>query len=474
MSEGDRVIGPRVRAVENMVARAREKTGRRSGGPACVNCRVTLWMSFFFDGTNNHRGRDFPRSHSNVAALFDSHIDDRDEGVFRFYYEGVGTAFDFAGRHQRVPVVSRAGLSVRWEDRDGYVERESTLRQALGGGLDIRLEKAIYELQETVEEQQARTRVDEINVAAFGFSRGATQARAFLNWLAEHSKISRRGDSLTYDGIPLNVKFLGLFDTVESVGGAGTNRQPELVKTSVPPFVQKCLHIVAAHELREAFPVTVLGTNRYAQVVYPGAHADIGGGYEDNDQGRSIMLARVAALQMLDHARGAGLKMRSPAEMAASPLWREQYAPSFDVPTAAHAALTGYLGHVRKKSGLMAEVFEAHMELYWAWIDAGLAIEDVRLKREALQGPSRAGSTAGRKQFMTMAHMLRNQARTAQGRGALRFPPNRDAVPAEVEHFFENYVHDAFAHFSMTGGTMQSDFSIADYYELRSIQAPRA
>ena len=116
----------------------------------------------------------------------------------------------------------------------------------MGGVLDIRLEKAIYELQETVEEQQARTRVDEINVAAFGFSRGATQARAFLNWLAEHSKISRRGDSLTYDGIPLNVKFLGLFDTVESVGGAGTNRQPELVKTSVPPFVQKCLHIVAA------------------------------------------------------------------------------------------------------------------------------------------------------------------------------------------------------------------------------------
>lgn len=54
MTNGDRVIGPRVRAVENMVARAREKTGIRSGGPACLNCRVTLWMSFFFDGTNNH------------------------------------------------------------------------------------------------------------------------------------------------------------------------------------------------------------------------------------------------------------------------------------------------------------------------------------------------------------------------------------------------------------------------------------
>lgn len=46
MSGDDKVIGPRVKAVENMVARAREKTGVKSGGPACVNCHVPLWLSF--------------------------------------------------------------------------------------------------------------------------------------------------------------------------------------------------------------------------------------------------------------------------------------------------------------------------------------------------------------------------------------------------------------------------------------------
>lgn len=76
MSGGDEVIGPRVRAVENMVARARDRTRTRSGAPACVNCRVTLWLSFFFDGTGNHRSSDFPRNHSNVAALFDAHLED--------------------------------------------------------------------------------------------------------------------------------------------------------------------------------------------------------------------------------------------------------------------------------------------------------------------------------------------------------------------------------------------------------------
>lgn len=474
MTEVDRVIGPRVRAVENMVARARERTSSSSGAPACINCHMTVWMSFLFDGTNNHGERDFPRSHSNVVALFDAHLDDREKGIRRFYYEGVGTEFEFEDRYVQVPVPSRTGTSIRWEERHGYSERESSWRKGFGGGLDIRLEKALFDFHMGVEDSRSATRVDEINIAVFGFSRGATQARAFANWLAEHSKVSRQGSRLAYDGIPLNVKFLGLFDTVESVGGAGVNRQPELVKTSVPPFVQKCLHIVAAHELRNAFPLTGLGTDRYTQVVYPGAHADIGGGYEDEHQGRSDRLARVAALQMLDHARGAGLKMRSLEEMRASGLWQEQYAPSFNVPPRVHQALAAYMGKVRQTSGRLSDVLQAHMELYWAWIDSGLAIEDAHMKREALPRPSRRRPAPGSRQFVTMAHLLRHRARTVQGRGSPQAAPDRDVVPGEVEDFLETYVHDSFEHFSMSGGTMLTDLSIADYYDIRTVLAPRA
>ncbi len=135
---------------------------------------------------------------------------------------------------------------------------------------------------------------------------------------------------MSYDGIPLNFKFLGLFDTVESVGMAGTNKLPELIKTKVPNFVQKCTHIVAAHELRDAFPLTIVNGNHRC-VVYPGAHADIGGGYAANQQGRSHYLARIALLQMLDEARGAGLKMMSPGEMQASEEWAKTYKPSYAV-----------------------------------------------------------------------------------------------------------------------------------------------
>ncbi|WP_143699227.1 DUF2235 domain-containing protein [Xanthomonas oryzae] len=91
MNDDVNVIAPRVRAVENMVARSREKTNSKQGGPACVNCHVKMWLSFFFDGTGNHRDNDFPRNHSNVAALFDAHIDDRGNAIASLYYQGIGT-----------------------------------------------------------------------------------------------------------------------------------------------------------------------------------------------------------------------------------------------------------------------------------------------------------------------------------------------------------------------------------------------
>ncbi len=469
MSGDDKVIGPRVKAVENMVARAREKTGTKSGGPACVNCHVPVWLSFFFDGTGNHRRNDFPRNHSNVAALYDAHFSKVREGVAAFYYEGIGTPFEFEGRYERVPVVSRGG-TLRWEDREGYREGSSSWNKGFGGGLENRLEKAIFDFQTAVELQGSRTRIDEINVAAFGFSRGATEARAFMHWLASHSKVKRSGSTLTYDGIPLNIKFLGIFDTVESVGWAGANRRPELVKVSVPEFVKKCFHVVAAHELRDAFPLTVLGTNRYTQVVYPGAHADVGGGYADKEQGRSNKLARLALLQMLDHARGAGLKMLSVAEMKASKAWTNVYSPSFDLPPSHKAALDRYLAKVPKREGSLRDVIESHMTLYWGWIDSGLAMQDLEQKRAALPD---GYHNPDDKSLRLMQQLLLSKGRTRAARsGDLKH--SNISVSPDVEHFFENYVHDSYEHFSLSGGTMMTDMSTADYYKVRTLLNPQA
>ena len=420
-------------------------------------------IGVFFDGTGNHKGKDFPKNHSNVAALFDAHVEDLDLAAFKFYYEGLGREFNFKDRYEEVMVPSRGGAHK--SQRYGYDESDGR-KMGLGfaDGITARLEKAVFEVTDQIQKQRGFSRVDEINVSVFGFSRGATEARAFVNWLAKHSKVQTSGTSLLFDGVPLNIKFLGLFDTVESVGMAGTNKLPDLIKTKVPAFVQKCTHIVAAHELRDAFPLTVVnGTHRC--VVYPGAHADIGGGYTNGEQGRSSSLARIALLQMLDEARGAGVKLMSVGEMQRTKAWERLYKPSFDVPKESVTALNKYVAAVNPK-GALAQHFKAHMDPYWSWIDSGLAIADVETKR--LQYKADHTRQA---EFQRMHHMLSFQARTDEGKGTKKVS-NPSALPSAVKDFFSHYVHDSFEHFSATGGTLQNDLSVADYYHLRETRQP--
>ena len=456
-------ITPKVRAVENMVSRARAKT-KINTGSACPVCHVALWISVLFDGTGNHREKDFPKNHSNVAALFDAHNQEPERGVSALYYEGLGRQFAFKDRYEEVKVPARGGTYT--SKREGYAESDGrVLGLGFADGITERLEKALFDFCKTVDDWRGQRRVDEINIAAFGFSRGATEARAFIHWLAAHSKVKIQGASLSYEGIPLNIKFLGLFDTVESVGMAGTNKLPDLIKTKVPGYVQKCTHIVAAHELRDAFPLTVVNGNHRC-VVYPGAHADIGGGYAAQQQGRSAALARIALLQMLDEARGAGLKMLSVGEMKSSDEWEKSYKPSFEVPSEAIAALNRYMAEV-KPSGTVAQHFQSHLTPYWKWIDSGMAMADVQIKQKADQHHAERQA-----EYQRMRHMLRFQARTPQGRGEGGGTVDSNAVAKSIADFYSRYVHDSFEHFSATGGTLQNDLSTPDYYHLRQLNQP--
>ena len=466
-------LTPKVRAVENMVQRARGATYKTTS-PACPVCHIPMWISLFFDGTGNHKDKDFPTKHSNVAALLHAHVNEPDQGIIPLYYEGLGRKFSFKDRYEETKVHTRGG--VQTIKREGYEESDDrVMGLAFADGISARLEKAIFDVVDAIQTQRSLSRVDEINLAVFGFSRGATEARAFVHWLAAHSKVKVQGSTLSFDDIPLNIKFLGIFDTVESVGWAGANEMPDVIKTTVPPFVQKCSHIVAAHELRNAFPLTTVdGAHRC--VVYPGAHANVGGGYAPNEQGRSNSLARVALLQMLDEARGAGLKLMSIDEMKSSVDWEKIYKPSFEIPPEAVTALNGYLAAV-KPSGTLRQHFEAHMTPYWAWIDSGLAMQDIQSKKAVF-----AGDAKRRDEFRRMEFILRYEARTLQGRGQndtpldepMTFKSSAKAAPPvePVATFFKTYVHDSFEHFSMTGGTLQKDLSDADYYHLRKTCQP--
>lgn len=180
-----------------------------------------------------------------------------------------------------------------------------------------------------------RGHVIKIYYSIFGFSRGAAEARVFANWFLWlcqfDARLSNR-DGVTLGTIPVTFDFMGLFDTVASVGLASSAPVPgahghygwadtehSLRLPEVPP--SNCLHLVSGHELRRSFPLdSIMYKNNCpancTEVVMPGVHSDVGGGYLPKEQGRGKdpqgedMLSRIPLSMMYRRARLAGVPLK--------------------------------------------------------------------------------------------------------------------------------------------------------------------
>nr|WP_282575877.1 DUF2235 domain-containing protein [Acinetobacter schindleri] len=119
---------------------------------------------------------------------------------------------------------------------------------------------------------------------------------------------------------PMEIQFLGIFDTVASFGLPATNMPNKLSFKGrdmvVDPRVKNCLHLVAGNELRFAFPVDSIHIDEklanprtWKEIVYPGMHSDVGGGYEPSSQTISNNFARIPLKDMLESAENSGVKI---------------------------------------------------------------------------------------------------------------------------------------------------------------------
>lgn len=279
-----------------------------------AKCRLYPKLSFFFDGTGNNREIDSPLGRlSNVAKLFDLAIEDRPgRHASKRYISGVGTPFKFP---KLIGYTDKLA-----EDKGGI------FGLGLGVGGDTRIEYALAEFSRILKIDWSSASwkcMQFINVAIFGFSRGATEARAFVRKLIERH-CERAESGLIWiapngERVPLRINFMGLFDTVASVGGPSRHFS-WASELAIPPEVERCVHYVAAHEVRAAFPLdSVRGDRVYPtnceEVVYPGVHSDVGGGYAPDEQGRSNMLARIPLRHMIADAVRAGVPMKLPAQL---------------------------------------------------------------------------------------------------------------------------------------------------------------
>jgi hypothetical protein len=369
------------------------------------SCSGQIFVGLFFDGTDNNRERDYvkppidKRSHSNVVRLFHTHKESDQEGYFRFYVPGVGTPFDkigdkaikYGGVNLGSAFAEKAEGRIIWglvsvlNAVHAYIYRAPLIQDdqakqiSNNGGsrnsIDYfaLLKPKVGQLQAAI--RGKKPRVEQINISVFGFSRGAAQARAFCNWLFKLSESV--GDGWELAGVPLRVHFLGIFDTVASVGSANLFDNGMLSghmswaddNLEIHPGIERCVHYVAAHENRACFPldsVRVKSTypaNAY-EVMYPGSHSDVGGGYAPGDLGVSHVpddfISIVPGVHMYHEARMSGVPLLAWHEL------RKEFQSDLTPSAAAAKAFNDYLHAAGRHSAPVETLHHHHMSLYFS------------------------------------------------------------------------------------------------------------
>lgn len=233
--------------------------------------RRQLQVGVFFDGTGHHKDVDrqlTDRDVTNIGKLHDLYRDEPGDYVRRIYVPGPGAI----GAVEQTP--------------NGRTEAEASVVGLAfatgpeGGQARIRLAKTY--LRRVL---NAHPDVDRITFDVFGFSRGAALARHFVN--------------LIHDGLPgvripasvaLEVRFLGLFDTVGSFYWPGNDDEGTFNLHLHGGSAQRVVHYTARHEIRVNYPLSSLKDangrlpGNFSEIELPGAHGDVGGGYENPDK----------------------------------------------------------------------------------------------------------------------------------------------------------------------------------------------
>ena len=246
-----------------------------------------LQIGVFFDGTGNNmfNDRQLPdRDITNVAKLFDLYPNDATNGYYPIYIHGVGTITGQASE-------------------DGFITSEDLAGLGTGVGPEgghARIELALRQLRPILEANPDAT----ITFDVFGFSRGAALARHFVNLIhrwpetltVPEFRLDRPGYQpplrriLAFPPRPIpfpQVRFVGLFDTVGSFYWPGTARNLDFDLYIASGSAARVVQLTAHHEIRRNFPLSSIADaqgnhpGNFAEIVLPGAHSDVGGGYEN-------------------------------------------------------------------------------------------------------------------------------------------------------------------------------------------------
>lgn len=288
------MVGEKDPSVAQRVARASaQDAGTAPADTISAGCGLVR-AGVFFDGTGNSRDH-VPVAgvtwHTNVDILEENYIEQqstvievngqpRETSYFSIYMRGIGvnasgeTEDDWLALHPPPRPLRQLGRSGRYyRPAAGLVFFPGPRGMGWGTGpegVESRVNEAYDRLERRIRSQMPGTQPCDIWFDVFGFSRGAVAARDFANGI--------KGREFTYGESQVRTKFLGIFDTVSSMGEGGHTGNHENVSLNTSGNVaEKIVHITAKDEIRQYFPLTLAMTGERIEMV--GAHSDVGGGY---------------------------------------------------------------------------------------------------------------------------------------------------------------------------------------------------
>jgi hypothetical protein len=387
--------------------------GWRVEPPCCKTLHISLFFDGTGNNLNNDFILSDPKHPTNIARLFRATIGDGTAGgvintskvpmdtasdsggkYFKFYIPGVGTPFpevnDIDYSTMGLVGAAMGEERINWAllriidvlmrvskdpENNSIKLSESASRKSIGkmgtswnrlwfGGSHNRYEEFSRLLNDLAPQlkplltqpEPGKPKLLGIKLYVYGFSRGAAAARAFVRWLSELlPPPAAEGENppqclqIGELQLPISVEFLGLLDTVASVGVAhvvpiaeghmawadDTMELPS--DETYSGLIKKCVHLVSGHEQRLCFPLDSVrrGNGKYppyaTEVVYPGMHSDIGGGYPPGDQGKanaeddSLLLSQIALHDMYASAFSAGAPLKVPKAALSKELSQEQW-----------------------------------------------------------------------------------------------------------------------------------------------------
>ncbi|PVV25102.1 MAG: hypothetical protein B6D78_00685 [gamma proteobacterium symbiont of Ctena orbiculata] len=244
-------------------------------------------------------------------------------GLFLLAFDG--TWVDRDSTDPRMAITSNVELfRDYYEDANGTnstryirgVGTDGNFDSVLGGGFAIGARDLINEAVRMLR-NHLRNSEDRI-IDIVGFSRGAAMSREFANVILQ-MQAEGEFDDPEY-GPPFTIRFMGLFDSVSTnmVDGSATNSCNFLYDFTISDRIGHVAQAYALNEHRPLFHLDSiddyggggLSSNRVEQ-GFIGAHSDIGGGYNQNNQSAAQNgdLSDVTLQWMVNQAVSAGVEM---------------------------------------------------------------------------------------------------------------------------------------------------------------------